>query len=238
MSLDTNTAYAMPLLALRGMVVFPNNVATFDVARKKSINALKLAMETNQLLLVVTQKDFYVEEPGEQDLYEMGCVVKVKQVLKVSDNLVKVLVKGLYRGQLLGRDKVVGLLAVFGAQQDALTVKVHVQGVGAPGEDVRHKLLHVHTVAFVAEQLVALTVGGHAAVAGGEKIEFLSQRFLQFLNETGTPSADDAELIAGGTPAADGVQFGFVEAPVVEGSVVIGGDESHRCCLLWVFFSV
>ncbi len=99
MSLDTNTAYAMPLLALRGMVVFPNNVATFDVARKKSINALKLAMETNQLLLVVTQKDFYVEEPGEQDLYEIGCVVKVKQVLKISDNLVKVLVKGLYRAK-------------------------------------------------------------------------------------------------------------------------------------------
>ncbi len=99
MSENNNPLIAMPLLALRGMVVFPNNVASFDVARKKSINALKLAMETNQMLFVVTQKDFYVEEPKESDLYEMGCVVKVKQVLKVSDNLVKVLVKGIYRAK-------------------------------------------------------------------------------------------------------------------------------------------
>lgn len=99
MSDNINTAITMPLLALRGMVVFPNNVASFDVARKKSINALKFAMDTNQTLFVVTQKDFYVEEPDEDDLYEIGCVVKVKQILKISDNLVKVLVKGVYRAK-------------------------------------------------------------------------------------------------------------------------------------------
>jgi len=94
-----NTSITMPLMALRGLVVFPDNVATFDVARKKSINALKFAMDTNQTLFLVTQKDFYVEEPVAADLYEMGCVVKVKQILKVSDNLVKVLVKGIYRAK-------------------------------------------------------------------------------------------------------------------------------------------
>ena len=99
MTENFNTSITMPLMALRGLVVFPDNVATFDVARKKSINALKFAMDTNQTLFLVTQKDFYVEEPVAADLYEMGCVVKVKQILKVSDNLVKVLVKGIYRAK-------------------------------------------------------------------------------------------------------------------------------------------
>lgn len=90
-------AVQMPLLALRGLVVFPNTVASFDVGRKKSINALKYAMEKNQLIYLVTQKDAYVDEPESSDLYKIGCVAKVKQVLRVSDNLTKVLVQGLYR---------------------------------------------------------------------------------------------------------------------------------------------
>jgi len=93
------TAVKMPLLALRGLVVFPKTVASFDVARKKSANALKAAMDRDQLLFVVTQKDFYAEEPTENELYEIGCVVKVKQILKVSDNIMKVLVEGLYRAK-------------------------------------------------------------------------------------------------------------------------------------------
>lgn len=90
-------AVQMPLLALRGLVVFPNTVASFDVGRKKSIAALKYAMEKNQLIYLVTQKDAYVDEPENSDLYKIGCVAKVKQVLKVSENLTKVLVQGLYR---------------------------------------------------------------------------------------------------------------------------------------------
>ncbi len=97
MSLNFETAVTMPLLALRGLVVFPKTVSSFDVARKKSINALKAAMDSNRLLYVVTQKDFYAEEPTEKDLYTVGCIVKVKQILKVSDSLVKVLVEGVSR---------------------------------------------------------------------------------------------------------------------------------------------
>ncbi len=91
------TATQMPVLALRGVVVFPNTVASFDVGRKKSINALKYAMEKNQLIYLVTQKDSYIDEPEAQDLYKIGCVAKIKQVLRVSDNLTKVLVQGLHR---------------------------------------------------------------------------------------------------------------------------------------------
>ncbi len=89
----------MPLLALRGLVVFPKTVASFDVARERSANALKKAMEENRNIFVITQKDFYAEEPKRSDLYDIGCVARVKQVLKVSDSLVKVLVEGIYRAE-------------------------------------------------------------------------------------------------------------------------------------------
>ena len=92
-----NSAKQMPLLALRGLVVFPNTMASFDVGRKKSANAIKYAMEKNQLVFLVAQKDCYIDEPEGNDLYKIGCVAKVKQVLRVSDNLTKVLVQGLYR---------------------------------------------------------------------------------------------------------------------------------------------
>lgn len=101
MSEFNETAVRLPLLALRGLVVFPKTVASFDVARKKSSNALKAAMDRDQILFVATQKDFYKEEPDEKDLYEIGTVVRIKQVLKVSDNVIKVLVEGLYRAKRL-----------------------------------------------------------------------------------------------------------------------------------------
>ena len=98
MSQLKETAVSMPLLALRGLVIFPKTIASFDVARKKSINALNVAMETNnRYLFVVTQRDFYNQEPTSRDLYEIGCVVKIKQILKVSDSLVKVLVEGIFK---------------------------------------------------------------------------------------------------------------------------------------------
>lgn len=95
MAIISETVSTMPLLALRGMVIFPKTVASFDVARKKSIKAINAAMASNRLLFVVTQKDFYVEEPDFDDLYSIGCVVKIKQVLKISDTLIKVLVEGI-----------------------------------------------------------------------------------------------------------------------------------------------
>ena len=97
---ETNTI--LPLLALRGLIVFPGTVLSFDVGRKKSAAALKYAMEHNQLIFAVAQKEIYVENPENKDLYEIGCVVKVRQILKISDTAVKVLVEGLYRARHIG----------------------------------------------------------------------------------------------------------------------------------------
>ena len=100
--MDLNTEErisVLPLLPLRGLVVFPGTVLSFDVGRKKSSAALKAAMESDQLIFAVAQKEVYVEDPEEGDLYEVGCVVKVRQVLKISENAVRVLVEGLYRAK-------------------------------------------------------------------------------------------------------------------------------------------
>ena len=100
MTIDTEERVTMlPVLPLRGLVVFPGTVLSFDVGRKKSSAALKAAMERDQLIFAVAQKEVYVEDPEEGDLYEVGCVVKVRQVLKIADNAVRVLVEGLYRAK-------------------------------------------------------------------------------------------------------------------------------------------
>lgn len=94
-----NKIEIMPVLALRGLVVFPGTVISFDVARKKSVAAVKYAAEHGGLLYAAAQREVFVEDPKEEDLYPIGCVVRVRQVLKISDNTVKVLVDGLYRAK-------------------------------------------------------------------------------------------------------------------------------------------
>ncbi len=88
-----------PLLALRGLVAFPDMMLTLDVARKKSIAALNEAMEGNIPIYLVTQKDIAAENPKNDDLYKTGCVCKVRQVLTLPDGSVKALVHGLYRAR-------------------------------------------------------------------------------------------------------------------------------------------
>ena len=87
----------MPALALRGLVCFPGVMLHFDVGRKKSIKALNAAMENGQRIFLVAQKNVYDEEPGGEEIYDIGCVARICQILRLSDNSVKVLVEGLYR---------------------------------------------------------------------------------------------------------------------------------------------
>lgn len=91
------TLGTFPVVALRGLVAFPDMVLTLDVGRKKSIKALQSAMDRNQPIYLVTQKDIAVENPTIDDLYKIGCLCRVRQVLKTPDGNVKVLVQGLYR---------------------------------------------------------------------------------------------------------------------------------------------
>ena len=94
----------LPAIALRGLVVFPNNVVHFEVGRAKSIAAIEAAMRTNSSVFLVAQQEMDVEEPTIRDLYAYGVIAEIKQVLRVSDELVKVLVEGKTRARLLELD--------------------------------------------------------------------------------------------------------------------------------------
>ncbi len=91
----------LPVLALRGLAVFPDQTVHFDVGRKKSALALEYAMKHDQTLLLVPQKNILDDDPGLTGLYPMGTVVKVKQVLKAQNENIRVLVEGLYRARIL-----------------------------------------------------------------------------------------------------------------------------------------
>ena len=90
----------LPTIAIRGLVMFPNMVLHFDVARQKSILALNRAMQGNQKIFLVTQKNSRVENPTKEDLYTVGVVAKVKQILKAQSESVRVVVEGQYRARM------------------------------------------------------------------------------------------------------------------------------------------
>ncbi len=89
----------LPVLALRGLVIYPKQTVHFDVARPKSIQALDAVSKGDQLIFLVPQKNIVDDDPGAEQLHSMGCVAKVKQVLKNGDTS-RVLVTGLYRARI------------------------------------------------------------------------------------------------------------------------------------------
>jgi len=91
----------IPCLPLRGLTVFPYMVLHFDVGRQKSIAALEEAMINDQELLLVTQKDAKMDDPGFDDIYHVGTVSKIKQLLKLPGDTIRVLVEGLRRGRIV-----------------------------------------------------------------------------------------------------------------------------------------
>jgi len=94
------TVGTMPILALRGMVVFPEQTVHFEVGRKKSVFALEEAMKRDQTLLLIPQRDISEDDPSLEGLHAMGTVAKVKQVLRAQGETIRVLVTGLYRARI------------------------------------------------------------------------------------------------------------------------------------------
>ena len=94
------TTLNIPVLALRGLTVFPHMTLTFDVERKISINALERAMEGDQTIFLVTQREIATNLPGEKDLYEIGTISHITQILRLSANTVRVMVEGRSRARL------------------------------------------------------------------------------------------------------------------------------------------
>jgi ATP-dependent Lon protease len=107
----------LPLIPLRGITIFPYMVIHFDVGREKSILALEEAMLVDQKIFLVSQKEAKVEEPEEEDIYTMGTICNIKQILKLPGDTVRVLVEGESRGRL---EKYIGKSPFFKAEVEIL----------------------------------------------------------------------------------------------------------------------
>lgn len=99
--MTTTTKLTIPLLPLRGMIVYPTMVLHLDVGREQSVKALEKAMMTDEQVLLVAQKDSAIKEPTSDDLYQMGTIAKVNQMLKLPNGTFRVLVEGLARAEIL-----------------------------------------------------------------------------------------------------------------------------------------
>lgn len=96
-----NTNFNMPILALRGLTIFPGCILTFDVEREASIRALDRVMDTDQKIFLVTQREVSVSLPGENDLYEVGTIAIIRQILRIGEAAVRVIAEGISRAKLL-----------------------------------------------------------------------------------------------------------------------------------------
>ncbi|MCR4955469.1 MAG: endopeptidase La [Lachnospiraceae bacterium] len=96
-----NQNLLFPAVPLRGITILPGNVAHFDVSRERSIEALNDAMMGEQKVFLITQRDTQVEEPGIEDLYEVGTIAMAKQVIRMQGGSVRVLVEGLRKARLM-----------------------------------------------------------------------------------------------------------------------------------------
>lgn len=99
--MEEQTFY-MPAVALRGLTILPGMIAHFDISRDKSLKAIEKAMQQDQKIFLVAQKDIEKDDPVAEDLYTMGIVADIKQVVKLQNDIVRILVDGQSRAKLLG----------------------------------------------------------------------------------------------------------------------------------------
>ena len=93
----------LPAVALRGMTVLPGMVTHFDVSRRISVQAVETSMRADSQIFLVTQKDMEEKDPGIEDLYSIGVIAQIKQIVKLKDNVVRVLAEGMQRAELAYR---------------------------------------------------------------------------------------------------------------------------------------
>ena len=93
----------IPVLPLRGLVIFPGSILHFDISRNQSTRALVVAMKGDkQLVFITAQKDPFNEEPKKNDLFSVGVVARILQMVRLSENIIRVVVKGMYRAEMVG----------------------------------------------------------------------------------------------------------------------------------------
>lgn len=177
----------MPVLALRGITIFPEQTVHFDVGRVKSALALEAAMKADQTLLLVPQKDIMDDDPDLARLYPIGTVVKVKQILKAQGENIRVLVSGLYRGKiaelvqmepyLAGRvESVEEIVPADSLKAKALRREANAL-YGAYMESVEHpvRTVQLRMLASDSSGFIADTIAQNSGIDYPDKVKLLCQ---------------------------------------------------------------
>ena len=177
----------MPVLALRGLAIFPEQTVHFDIGRLKSALALEEAMKKDQTLLLIPQKNIMDDDPGFADLYAIGTVVKVKQILKTQGENIRVLVTGLYRGRLISLAKTepylsghvetateiraVENLRTRALRREANTLYgTYVELVERPAQTVQLRMMASESCSFIAD-----SIAQNSGIDYPEKVKLLCQ---------------------------------------------------------------
>ena len=181
----------LPVLALRGLTVFPDQTVHFDVGRAKSILALEAAMKVDQTIFLVPQKDLLVDDPKLADLYPIGTVAKVKQVLKPQSENLRVLVTGICRGKVseLSQSEpyLFGTIEAVSEQQEPDSVRSQALRREANSLYGLYLQMSEHPAQTVYLQMMASTSNGYIAdsIAQNSGIEFPDKaKLLCMLNPT------------------------------------------------------
>lgn len=186
----------VPAVALRGMAILPGMVAHFDVSRNRSVRALEAAMMDDQMVFLVTQKNVEKEDPELEDLYTVGIIAVIKQVIKMQNNVVRVLVEGETRARLLSMEQEEYLLAgVEPLQRDEELMAVEIQEAmlrGIRETFARYCMLNPKPGKDLARQMIDITdldklldhIGNNLPVGYEQKQRILEANSLQERYET------------------------------------------------------
>lgn len=184
---NTNTSTRMPILALRGIVIYPEQTVHFDIGRVKSALALEAAMKHNQVLMLVPQKDILDDDPGLPELYPIGTVVQVKQILRSHGDNIRVLVTGLHRARIVELEQQTPYLAgtveqtvEYAATPTARTRVLRREAISLYEEycevtESRSQAVHLQMIASENYGFVADAIAQNSAIEYSDKAKLLCQ---------------------------------------------------------------
>ena len=181
------TGGRLPILALRGLAIFPEQTVHFDIGRVKSALALEDAMKRDQILMLVPQKDILVDDPAETDLFPIGTVVQVKQILRSHGENIRVLVTGLCRAKIVEMQQDMPFLAGIVTKVDETDVSENLRSralrreatnlYGSYMDLVEHptQAAHLRIIASDSCSFIADTIAQNSGIDYVEKAKLLCQ---------------------------------------------------------------
>ena len=181
------TTGILPVLALRGLAVFPDQTVHFEVGRKKSILALEEAMKGDQNILLIPQRNITVDDPGVDDLYPIGTVAKIKQVLRPQGETIRVLVTGICRARIQELQQetpfLSGMITAVPETELSDTIRAralrreanvlyasYLERSEYPGQAVQLRMMASENTGFIAD-----SIGQNASFDFADKIKLLQQ---------------------------------------------------------------